>query len=119
MLEARALKEADGAFGRIKQSVENAAGMKFPTTPLAGAATVGAVTGGTIAGVGVAPLLGGAATGLAAYGGVKWLTSPQGRQLMMQLTRLAEQNPALRPDVAIMTQLAAGAEEGRQEVGVE
>ena len=98
ILEGKMLKEADTAIGRLRQQMEATLHTKFPTTPLAAAATVGA--GAAMAG----PTGIGAGAGLfAAYKGARWLASPAGKKW---LGRVVEVVDATNPDVQLLIQLS-------------
>jgi len=103
LLESKALKEADGVVGRMIGRIEEQTGTKFPTTPLAQAATVvgAAALGGGVPAAGAAALIGG-------YKGLKWLRSGPGMKWMAEMARLVETNPALRPDFNALVQLSQG-----------
>jgi hypothetical protein len=102
VLYEKALKEANSNIGRLKQSVERAVGMKFPTTPLAAGAT-------TVAGVallGTYPLVGATLAGTGgAYGLIKMLRSNQSRQFLNELRSMADAYPILKPQVNAIIQL--------------
>jgi hypothetical protein len=103
MLEEKAMKQADTYFGRFLEKFERDHGIKFPTTPLAQAATVGAATA-TMGTTGLLASVG----GFGAYKGARWLTSPDGKKWLAAAVKLTDQYPNLKPEVNALVQLSEG-----------
>ena len=105
ILKEKAAKAAHTKVGRTIKAIESKLGMKFPTTPLAAGATVGAA-GSMIAGQPVlAGVVGGGLAGVGAYKGGKWLFSAAGRNWLLKMTRAVADNPMLGAEKAILVDL--------------
>lgn len=108
VLETKALKEADGAIGRMIQKWETKTGERIPTTPYAQAATVAFLAGKSAI---LAPISGLVGT----YKGLKWLPTPEGKLWLQRAKDIAKQNPMLAPEVNAIVQLAEGLQPAEEE----
>lgn len=110
MLEEKVMKQADSRFGRMVQKFEEDHGFKFPTTPLAIAATGLAATK-------VAGPAGLAAVGstIGAYKGARWLMSPDGKTWLAKLVRLTDKYPNMKPEVNALVQISEGLDPDEEE----
>lgn len=118
IVKAKAASEASSSLGRVLGRIEDKMGMKFPTTPLAAGATVGAGVAILGANPTLTTVIGSIAAAYGTTKGMMWLASPPGRQAVLKGIKLMADNPVLKTErlqlIEVynqLNQLAAGEDE--------